>query len=145
MHKAKMPSPTGRNAENLFLPSRGPLAAYDAAPDVLADVAALLKGKVDAITLAQVLKIARGGAANDADPERGGLIVALLKFARSELTPEQASHIEMLIENNTDPRAAVAGQSWDDPESPHYKPAAMSMDAAGYAARFPETSHIKLC
>jgi hypothetical protein len=135
MQKVPMPSPKNTNYENLSLPSRGgPFAAYDAAPDVLARVEALLKGKVDADTITRVLQIARGGAANDADPERGDLIEALLAWAARELTPEQASALNTLIENNSDPRAAIAGQSEDDPNSPHYKPDGMSMDSRRRAA-----------
>jgi hypothetical protein len=145
MQKVPMPSPKNTNYENLSLPSRGgPFAAYDAAPDVLARVEALLKGKVDADTITRVLQIARGGAANDADPERGDLIEALLAWAARELTPEQASALNTLIENNTDPRGAVAGQSEDDPNSPHYKPDGMSMDSRRRAALGQSSSYARM-
>ena len=38
----------------------------------------------------------------------GNLIEALLTFASKELTSEQAARLNNLIENNSDPRAAVA-------------------------------------
>jgi hypothetical protein len=48
----------------------------------------------------------------------GNLINALLAFGRKELTPEQATTLETLIESNTDPRGAVAKDTGDvDPEN----------------------------
>jgi hypothetical protein len=51
-------------------------------------------------------------AAYDAAPGNGNLIAALQRFAVRELTPDLAAKLNILIEDNTDVRGAVAG---DDP------------------------------
>jgi hypothetical protein len=80
MLKAPMPSPSGTNYEGLYIPDRGPSAAYDAAPEggeaVSASAAAKLeefaRGKMngpDYAEFMQLLKSFSGGVSADEDVE----------------------------------------------------------------------------
>jgi len=70
------------------------------------------------------------------DDERGlsALIRALQDFAVRELTPEQASAIDTLIENNTDPNATAMDAAIRKPDR--------SRAEETYAAMFPSASRI---
>jgi hypothetical protein len=125
--------------------------------NVLTKVTALLRGKVDEATLSRVLEMARasGVAGAQDEPQNGDLIEALQAFAL-ELTGDQAAKLNNLIEAHNDPRAAVAGQSESDPNSPNFKGRAMdaasrrrgaadryARGAPGFARRYPDAGKIK--
>jgi hypothetical protein len=91
MHKVKMPSPKNTNYENLSLPSRGPFAAYDAAPspqqeligdDMPDKICAMLKGEVDDATLEKIHEILMNKTAMTMDADKTMSMDAARGYAR---------------------------------------------------------------
>lgn len=138
--RTPMPSPKGTNYAGLYLPSRGPHAAYDAAPNKGDEpdyrgnlIAALGRWGVRELNDTQRNELniliethgAGTATAKDSDDEIAENVIGLLKAAG--LGDEDLGQVRQLLGGKAQPE--VGGNL-------------RAMDAAGYYSRFPSARHI---